>query len=731
MKRWLQQLLLELRLLRSQWYFLLLPIPYGVWLAIKLSSLAPPASENLFTYLFQFHSMQFVLTLGVAMVLGITLARRDVHRTAYVWLESLPVSFFTQVTAKYIAGLSCLSLFTLVMSLVVLLFGRAREIPFSVLADHVMFFIVQAEISYAVTLALAMALGTFISNRISYLIGFCAWMFGTFFLDMVVISSYQWFPLLTFHLSQFTLDSMLESELWGYPLFKDELATSRLFVLCFTLLLLIAVIAYLNRLRPSSRRRFWMITALSAAVLTSASYLPNGLLWKERYAGYMAVLHTSPSLEELENNEANEPLLFSVQSYQMDVSRQSNENVQIHARLELPFNEYMEARQPLSFTLNAQFQLRQAIVNGNPVDISRDGEFLTLDADVWNPDLAIQTVELNYEGQVFEWMVFDNYPAVLSFVDDNQVYLPAHAAWYPVPGKQHRFASFNSRHLLSLGDKIGLLDSTAFDVTVSGFSSRLYATLPENEASLSPSGKQQFRGEVKDGLTLAGGNFIEVSAPGEPVTIVTTPSNKREAERFIDKLNSHLDYYRSWLDNPLTQIDYIFYYQQFTHGPHRYRNFAGITGNTLYFAESISGNLDNYRLGNAVNSILFYDTVYHYYSEPDNPNLAGIIRSAFPYLYLRDEKGLSDNEISQGAYANIYPLLHPNKSENGGKIYSMIDEAIEQGKTDKVKQVLNEFHRRGLTMKGTDYSMEISTGEELLITFEDWLKVWDQVMANG
>ncbi|WP_010279807.1 hypothetical protein [Paenibacillus senegalensis] len=735
MKSWFQQLRLEIRLLNGQSYLYLLPLLYGAWLAFHLSSTVDAEGYgNLFVLVFQFHSMQFVLTLGVAMILGILLIRRDLHRAGYGWMRSLPITSFTQVTTKFAAAFGYLTLFTVSMTLVVVYYGIINEWPWPTLRDHLLFFIVQAQLAYAVTLALALLLGVTITSRICYLIGFCAWMFGTFFIDLVLVTGMRAYPLVTFHLSQFTLSSPLENEMSGYSLFQYELITIRTFALWFTALMLVSAIAYLNRLRPSSRRRQWQAGFIFILILTIAAYYPNGALWIDRYTFQQETIAESLDLDFISAETVSAPTELQIREYHLNIINGPDDTFRLHAKLELAPNELNQPGQTLTFTLNRQFHVERVLLNGAEAPLSREGDFIRIDLQPLESDiLVLEEIELLYSGNLEEWLVVDGYPSIAYFMTPEQVYLPEQAYWYPVPGQHYRYASIDNSFLTSLGAYPyyeSPLDPISFVVKAEGFQHKLFSSLRQVESGNDSLDFQTFEGK-STGITLLGGKqLIEVSLPEEPVTIVTTSSNKRSAERFLTTLHEHLNYYRSWLDSPISDVEQIFYQQM--NLPYQYPYGAVIKGHALFLEENLGSRLDDYTTHQALISLLFNDTIYYYDNyilslDEENKSVTSHIRSAFFYLYLRDHLGFSHQEIIAGAYFDVYPLLmlHGYTNEPNLDIYAMIDQAVTEGNTEQAKKVLREFHRRGLTVSltGNPY---FSTESELkpVISKEDWLLVW-------
>ena len=230
MHKWWRHSLLELRLLFGNPLFASLPIIYAILFIIMMLQAASGngPNHNLYTAAYSFHMLGHTMTLGPAMLIGILSIRRDVRRRSFEWNHSLPVSFFTLLSSKYVVSLLYFSLFTLSTSVIFYILSVSQGIAGHIAMMHTMQFAVQYEVSYMVTLALAMLLGASIPNRIVYLIGFCAWMFGTFFMEIYIISELRWMPAQVFHLNQFFLQSnRFEYENWGYDLFGEDLMSSR------------------------------------------------------------------------------------------------------------------------------------------------------------------------------------------------------------------------------------------------------------------------------------------------------------------------------------------------------------------------------------------------------------------------------------------------------------------------------------------------------------------------
>ena len=210
MNKWLKQCSFELWLTLRNPFFLAMPLVYSIFFLLAASQIRGNMS-NLYVSMQVTHAWFHTVSLGIAMLLGILMVRRDLCRSAYEWNRSLPVSFHMLLSAKYMTGQLYLLLFTAPVAGIFYFISSASGVDAGTAIRHTFQLGVQSEISYFVTFALAMLLGVSIPNRVVYLIGFCAWMFGTLFMEIFLIEESGMLFLRTFHLSQFDgpLDMLL------------------------------------------------------------------------------------------------------------------------------------------------------------------------------------------------------------------------------------------------------------------------------------------------------------------------------------------------------------------------------------------------------------------------------------------------------------------------------------------------------------------------------------------
>ncbi|PWA10030.1 hypothetical protein DCC39_12135 [Pueribacillus theae] len=729
MAKWITQFKLESKQLFGNWVFLLLPLLFGIWFISDLSQIlefskqAIAPSQDLFMYTYSFHKIKHTLSLGLAILIGILFIRRDLVNPTYDWLSASPISSGTVLSAKYIAGILYLSLFTLSMCAVFVWFAMKRELAVSVLLKETAFFAVQYEVSYMVTLALAMFLAVWIKNRIVYLIGFCAWMFGTFFLDIFVISRFNLYFLKTFHLNQFMVDAteFFGNEAWGLSLLKDEVFFSRLFVIGFAIMLLTCMSAMLKTARPSESLKRWKMFSIVAIIIAAVLYVPYGQLWKERYDVYKNNVLTAPiinynddgnqeiSFGEDEEFTVHDNKKFSVTSYDIDLKKDKQNWLTVTTDITVP-TEAISKNEEIPFTLNRAFRVKSIEINGNSVNWKQSDDFVEIEQPSIDKNRGKQQIKISYEGELFLWSYrIDNYETFDGFVRDGNVYLPANIAWYPLPGHQYLYEkSFENE--LSCIDDASLLDKADFTIKAKGFKDKLFSTIGLSSMKTSV---QMFAGKQLDGVDLFAGNFIELTSNNHELTLITTPSNKLEAKAFLDHAADAIDYFNTWIRKPVPHVKQVMYLPIFGYG------LEGLHNETYMNTTSRHNNLDHYQRVKVISANLFGDE--HLGTNPDETSVIYGIRQSFLYLYYRDRLQLSDDEIE--TTPNVIPFDFEDDDKNID-VFNMVKDAVSKGRTEKVKQVLNTFYDKGLTLK------DIGDDKYSRITFEDWQTEWTKVMDD-
>lgn len=727
MNRWQRLFQFELRMMFRNPWLLALPLLFGLLLFWNLGKVTGPYGgfyDDAYTLL----ALMNTLSLGLVMLLGVLTVRRDVRRAAYEWSAALPVSYAARISAKYLAGLLYFTPFTVLAGAAFAWASARTGVAPGVTWEYTAFFTISYEVSYIVTLALAMLLAVCIGNRVVYLIAFCAWMFGTFFMDLFLLSRSGLFYLSVFHLSRLFLTGDMSAEAWGIHLISDELTASRWFVLAFALLLLVACVLILNQLRPTKRRwASWMAGGL-ALLLAAGAFVPYGLIWKERYAQYEAKVH-DPSVKTEDQFRDEKSADFRISSYDIDLKRETNDRLQIQLRLKIPAGQLDEGARELPLTLNRAFNIKRVKVNGTEVSFAHRGEALTVHLKE-APKSALE-VELEYSGKVEDYVPTDfTQGAFYAFVKGENVLLPEFIAWYPLAGHRSVYLKeeFNRSKLQLATDYLNW-DRRRFPpaevhLHVSGFKTPLYANLTETGRD---GDEQTFASKDVTDIRLLGGNFIELSHPGVPVNMITVPYKERLAGELLEKWADMHAYFTSWVERYQPKLDTVQYFWiDDPHTPTSERK-----NDRTYYMYWMNGEpeadavslMDNMLLGTMAGDAWLGQT---------SEDVRQQIRSLMWYLYYREHKGYSEEELKTGAPGNrlYYLFNNPHENDPDGLALRMVREvgrAFDEGKQKQVKQVLNYFYDKGLEIEPPETE---TAPLQNRIPYEEWEREWKKVMGE-
>ncbi|SMF70228.1 hypothetical protein SAMN05661091_0644 [Paenibacillus uliginis N3/975] len=730
MNKWLKQFALELRLVFGNPLFVLFPVIYAVIFLLFALGAGDYANPKVYNMLYQYYSFAHTISLGPAMLLGILTVRRDIRRPSYEWNRSFPVSFGMLLSAKYIVGIIYMSLFTMSASFIFYVISIGSGVDSSLVMRHTMNIVVQSEISYLVTFALAMLLGVCIANRVVYLIGFCAWMFGTFFMDIFLIEQLRLLPLKTFHLNQFFVtNNPLGDETWGYELFREELFSSWLFVLAFTLLLLVVSLLLLNRTRPTMNIKWCWLAAVGAAVLSVAAFVPYGSIWQERYASINEKLNDSTI--RLSETEFSKDVRLNISKYDITLKRRPDNLLQFQAKLEVPTEEW-SGKSSFPLTLHRNFQVSKVLVQGIDTPYQRKGE--RLNVEIPNEAADKLQIEVFYAGNIKDFLSDYNRERYPVFSVGSEVYLPRYMAWYPLPGHQDVYVKTEDpANRIHTGNRYSgmYFPPAEMKLTVEGYSVPLYTGMPEIEREV---GYQRFEGKDVMGLTLLGSeSWIELKEEGLPVTLVTTPYNRENAQIQLAELKEKYDYFTQWIPELKPVVTQIMY---FGTSVESLQEESGKVDNGLILSSRTSFYDSGSGLpGEWMNAMLFggQEGLVMYSGGDVEEDVRGRISSLFWYLYYREAKGVSDEELMDyyGWARSIQMLTMKDTDYDpkgiGRKMLRQVSKALNRGKEAEVKELLQHFYNQGISQPGRrdDFFLK-----EQPISYKEWKQEWNRVVHS-
>ncbi|WP_223067757.1 ABC transporter permease [Paenibacillus caui] len=725
MTKFQSQLGLELKLLFRSPVLLLIQFLFAGTAAYTFEAAASSTFSNLYERAYSFHSVAQSLSVGIAVQIGILMIRRDIRRPSFEWSRSLPLSFGMLLAAKFTAGMAYLSVFTIAAAALFAGFSAGEGIAGPVYMGHALHFAGMYEVSYAITLALAMLLAVAIPNRVVYLIGFCAWMFGTFFMEQFIIYRYQLYALKVFHLSQLFIENGIggEKELWGYRIMDEERLLSNLFVLSFVLLLLTASAAVLNKQRPTFHFRRSLLVAGSAALLVVAAYIPYGIVWKERFDSYNSKLldPNVPTFDEARLDRSS----FAVRGYDIKLEKGKKDLLKGTAVLDIAVSA-LHNQTEINLTLNRAFQVRSVSIQGKETSYTRLGDFIRFSLPKPLPTSISVTVD--YEGTLMDFQKRRGSEFYNAFVKEHNVLLPSYIGWYPLPGKQPVYLRDSPSSVVA--------GPTYFNKTVSlsrfrlraiGFGPKLYSSLPQTVQDASG---QTFEGSAAANVNLIGGQLVEVRSSSIPAVVITTPYYEKSARDQLKLWERQYAYFHSWLpsleQSPIREVLFV--------GDHYNLSswwFNSNRSTSLFMDPGVFFQEDNKRAEGWMNRQLLGVRTGDYLIEDTRSDVRIPLRALFWYLYYREEMHLTERQIRMGEARSIM-LDGLNDGSNdpdqiGLKMKDQVEAALQRGRNEEVKQVLKRMYERGLEIP--DLETE-ETAKSAPISYADWMDVWKQVMGN-
>lgn len=709
MLRWYAQFRQEVSALSRNWLFVPLPLLYGAWMYFELTGVVSEVSQDSYYYAVRFHEVQHSLSLGVALLLGIVLLRRDLLRSSFEWVGALPISGASLIGAKFAAGFLYLSSFTLAMNAVYLWHASNVSVEWEVALRHAWGFAVQYELSYAVTLALGMAIGMWIPSRVTYLIGFCAWMFGTFFIDIFLIQGEGFYALKTFHLNQYFLDNVLENEGWGAVVLEEEVKKSRSFVASFTIFLLLFTAILLHWRRLSSRRKSaFGVLALSLFVC-GLFFWPYSNFWNERSERMEMFRAYATPVDEYNSNPEQKRGQYTVSKYDIELKVNSDHKLDIRAVVEIDAS-VADSMSQVSFLLNPEFEIRAISADGLPLDYVRRGEQVMVGTQgLPTTEEPTYAFVFDYGGELLDWGTEYGSELYYAFVQDEEVLLPDTAAWFPLLADGTLYLTDVRGSLLRRRD---FAPAAPYEirVAVTGPDQPWYGTVPLREKD----GKTYvYAGSDVTSTSFFGSKmFRELAVEGDSMRLVTTPSNMAEAKPYLADIVAAKQYYESWL-GPLDRVHTVLYFPSFSvdYGLLRHQE---IHGGTHIIAGSTHHNLDRFQKQNTLEAMLFGDLnggSYFSENDPSDPaySIVAEIRALY-FMMLRWE----DSDLNQRYAGGSRP-----QTEEGKRIYAMAEELVLDGKVDALKAILKDFYKKDLTI-------DWDRGTIPKYTMQDWNEVYER-----
>lgn len=758
--KFIKQLQLEGRFIFKNWFFLIAPILYGIGMAIWLIN----QKEGSINYIGQYAASFFkanneflaighTLSLGVIFLASVLAIRREKQTVLLDWTNSLPNSFLSIILAKYLSLFIYSGIFTLFFFFTFLWQGASYGKDIAYLLEQGLRISIQSQLSYGVSIALGMVLAVLISNRIVYIIVFCAWMFGTFFMEGYIIQRYQLYFLKTFHLNQFFLDSVHSSD-WRSSLGRKETFYSQLFVFFFSLFLLAITIIKSSTDRISSfEKRKWAFFGV-VSVLTFASFIPYATFWADRIDHYDQL---RTGAVDHYNNKTGERLntvgeFYEVDSYTIEMERIGNSKIAVHATMEIPAKK---EELPIWFSLYPTFEVESIIWNGVEADFVKKEHLITL------PEVGqheINKLVVNYSGSLHEWGQLYGKEKYFAFLDKKDMYFPSYIGWYPLPGDYPIYTSIDTepedyintihfnRHI-ELNQQLPLSD---YKVTLRNFDQDVFST--SHESLVETDGSQVFKSKDAKGVTLLSNKGLVESKENLPFSIIAKEENIHRLEQQLSDMAKVEDYFNRWLGQNLEYSMKLAYIPSLTIvGAETY--YFNHFDEAVFFDDSLQtyvqiadGNVINNTMTDLKTQLLTFMLFGHrsshssYYSEESV--MKSIIES-YLLVFYKDCYNFEWEEFDQFNGTQFYFLStvsHINWMSSSGEkttlekfdelidanhlLYSdqvvlMVAKEIEKGNMEEVKKLLKDVYQ------------DIQVNNKQSFTYKEWMTYWNRTFESG
>lgn len=231
---------------------------------------------------------------------------------------------------------------------------------------------------------------------------------------------------------------------------------------------------------------------------------------------------------------------FSMEKTYLNLELQPNNHLKVQSKLTIKNNGDSPAND-VYLTLYHGLDVEEC-VSLVEMTFSRDNDFLKLHfPEEIQPNEEVEIV-LNYSGDILQ-LRFDAY-VEQAFIDENRIYLPKEAGWYPLIGKrplviarelEERYVNFELRNARLVEDA-----PTDFTIEVGNkdLNIPLALTIPEIDDGV-------FQGRSQYGLSLLGGNFKETTVEG--MRIIAHPEILAGAKELVEGYNKAWSFIEDWL----------------------------------------------------------------------------------------------------------------------------------------------------------------------------------------
>lgn len=544
-----------LTLIRNRFFAIPILINILIWGAIIISYERQPYEEVAAAF---YDGWMWMILLNLLMVglIAIYIASKD--REMERLISTYPVRNVDWLFGKWLVAQS----YGLVITVLTIVIQGIWLLGENEWAQHLFYVFMQMEGAFILIISFGFLMGTWIRHMVAYLT-IPAFLLLTLTLPFDNVGAALTYDNPKFHLltpfDYMFLENPYEG-IWGIHRVFSTTILHQSVVIILAIILFCLTVLWFQRHRRLKKEKMTAVISIiifliPAVLLGSIRYqkydqaltqfLELGKQYGSDYTAGMDHIHWWNSYYD--RTLDFEPYGISIEKNHLSISLQPDHHIQGTSVLVLK-NNRDEAIQDVDLTLYHGLDITEC-----SVDCSRDHDFVTLHLeDALEVGEEVE-VKLTYEGNILQYR-YDAY-VEHAFIDEQRIYLPKEAGWYPLSGKRPlvvarandgRFSQYELRN----GNLMEEF-ATEFTVEVKNEAGAVPValTIPKKEEGT-------YEGVSSYGLSLVGGNVVQKSFDG--ITIVGHPEVLSVADKIRERHESYWQFIDEWLGVTLRpQVIYI------------------------------------------------------------------------------------------------------------------------------------------------------------------------------
>ncbi|QUW20783.1 ABC transporter ATP-binding protein [Sporosarcina sp. Marseille-Q4063] len=243
---------------------------------------------------------------------------------------------------------------------------------------------------------------------------------------------------------------------------------------------------------------------------------------------------------------------FSMERTDLAVQLQPDNQINVTSNLTIKHNGD-KATNEVYLTLYHELEVSNCSSESAEATCSREGDLVTVRfEELIEPGDAFE-LSLNYHGSILQYRE-DGY-VEHSFIQNNRVYLPKEAGWYPLIGERQLVIAYeHDKRFVKFEQRNGRLVEdfpTEFTVEIINENNEIPLAL-----SIPKAGAGLYHGTTQYGLSLVGGNIKETTV--DQIRVVGHPEVLKSVGETIGEYQKTWNFIEEWLEVSMTpEVIYI------------------------------------------------------------------------------------------------------------------------------------------------------------------------------